>query len=85
VLRSANITPHETGIGSWTEEMFLIRFKMYADSAYVLPSVTPGEFNTIMPWTMYGQMKREDLVAIYAYLRTVKPIENKVEKYTMAN
>jgi mono/diheme cytochrome c family protein len=85
VLRSANITPHETGIGSWTEEMFLVRFKMYADSAYVLPSVAPGEFNTIMPWTMYGQMKREDLAAIYAYLRTVKPLENKVEKYTMAN
>ncbi|MEQ8362108.1 MAG: c-type cytochrome [Cyclobacteriaceae bacterium] len=85
VLRSSNITPHETGIGSWTEEMFVVRFKMYADSAYVLPSVSPGEFNTIMPWTMYGQMKREDLAAIYAYLRTVKPLDNTVEKYTPAN
>lgn len=85
VLRSSNITPHETGIGAWTEEMFMARFKMYADSSYVLPSVAPGEFNTIMPWTMYGQMKREDLAAIYAYLRTVKPLENKVVKFTPAH
>jgi hypothetical protein len=30
---------------------------------------------------MYGKMKEEDLRAIYAYLRTVKPISNKVERY----
>ncbi|HCM76005.1 MAG TPA: cytochrome C [Cytophagales bacterium] len=84
VLRSSNITPHETGIGAMTEQEFIARFKMYADSAYVPPSIPPGEFNTIMPWTMYGRMDREDLAAIYAYLRTVKPIENKVEKFTPA-
>ncbi|HNP06345.1 MAG TPA: c-type cytochrome [Cyclobacteriaceae bacterium] len=84
MLRSTNITPHETGIGSWTERMFIVKFKMYADSSFVLPNVAPGEFNTIMPWTMYGKMKREDLAAIYAYLRTVKPIENRVEKFTPA-
>jgi hypothetical protein len=81
VLRSSNITPHETGIGAWTEEMFIARFKMYADSAYVSPAIPMGEFNTIMPWTMYGRMTNEDLSAIYAYLRTVKPLENKVEKF----
>lgn len=84
VLRSANITPHETGIGSWTEEMFITRFKMYADSSYTPPSIPMGEYNTIMPWTMYGQMTHEDLSAIYAYLRTVKPMEHKVEKFTPA-
>ena len=82
VVRSSNITPHETGIGALTEEAFVARFKMYKDSAYVLPTVAPGEFNTIMPWTMYAQMEEEDLAAIYAYLRTVKPIENKVVKFT---
>jgi mono/diheme cytochrome c family protein len=81
VLRSSNITPHETGIGAWTEEMFIARFKMYADSAYVSPAIPMGEFNTIMPWIMYGRMTNEDLSAIYAYLRTVKPLENKVEKF----
>lgn len=85
VLRSSNITPHETGIGAWTEEMFIARFKIYADSSYAPPSIAVGEFNTIMPWTMYGQMTEEDLSAIYAYLRTVKPIENKVLKFTPAN
>ncbi|MEP2670719.1 MAG: c-type cytochrome [Cyclobacteriaceae bacterium] len=85
VLRSSNITPHPTGIGAWTEEMFVTRFKMYADSAYVLPNVAPGEFNTIMPWVMYGQMEREDLAAIYSYLKTVEPIENRVERFAPAN
>lgn len=83
VVRSMNISPDEnTGIGKWTKEQFVARFKMYADSAYITPSVAPGEFNTIMPWTMYAQMKEEDLAAIYAYLRTVKPVENKVTKFT---
>jgi mono/diheme cytochrome c family protein len=85
VVNSANITPDkETGIGTWTEEIFLRRFKMYADSAYVPPSVAPGEFNTYMPWTMYAQMEEDDLKAIYAYLRTVKPMTNKVVKFVPA-
>lgn len=85
VVRSANITPDkDTGIGSWTEEAFVARFKMYDDSATLasLPKVGPGDFNTIMPWTMYARMKRSDLAAIYAYLRTVKPMTNKVDKFT---
>jgi hypothetical protein len=55
---------------------------MYADSAYVTPPVNPGEFNTIMPWTMYAQMTEEDLGAIYEYLRTVAPVKNSVVKFT---
>jgi hypothetical protein len=83
ILRSANITPdEETGIGKWTEETFMARFRMYTDSAYVLPSVKPGEFNTIMPWTMYAKMKDEDLKAIFAYLKSLKPLSNKVVKYS---
>ena len=85
VLRSVNITPDKTGLGDWTEETFVQRFKMYADSAYVVPSVQPGEFNSIMPWVMYAEMEEDDLKAIYAYLRTVKPIENIVERFTPAN
>lgn len=82
---SANITPDkETGIGAWTEDMFIARFKSYADSTYIIPSVAPGEFNTIMPWTMYGQMTEEDLAAIYAYLKSVKPISNSVTKFVAA-
>ncbi len=84
VVRSSNITPHETGMGTWTEQAFVERFKMYADSAYSVPLTKPGEFNTIMPWTMYAHMTDEDLKAIFMYLKTVKPIENTVEKFTAA-
>jgi len=101
-VNSSNLTQDkETGIGSWTEEMFVTRFKQYADSGYVeemfvtrfkqyadsgyqAPRVQPGEFNSIMPWTMYAGMKEEDLKAIYAYLKTVKPIPNKVVKFIPA-
>jgi len=72
---SANITPHTSGIGHWTEEQFVKRFKMYVDSAYVIPSVAPGEFQTMMPWTMYAGMTEKDLAAVYQYLRTVAPVD----------
>ena len=80
-VTSANITPDkETGIGSWTEEMFVNRFQLNADGSQQR-SVGPNEFQTIMPWTMYGKMKRSDLEAIYAYLRTVAPVENRIVKF----
>jgi mono/diheme cytochrome c family protein len=86
VVRSANITPDKTtGIGNWTEQQFIRRFKMYTDSGYVLPTVNQGSFNTIMPWNMYSRMKQEDLAAIFAYLKQLKPVANTVEKYTAAS
>lgn len=85
LVRSSNISSHpETGIGKWTKENFIARFKMFSDSAYVSPSVEKGDFNTIMPWTMYGKMKEEDLAAIYAYLQSVAPIDNKIITFTSA-
>lgn len=83
-VRSANITPHKTGIGNWTEEQFLMRFKMYADSSYVPHEVGPGEFQTVMPWMMYATMKEEDLKSIFTYLKSLKPIENVVVKFEPA-
>lgn len=85
VLRTSNITPdNETGIGKWTEQEFIRKFKAYADSGYVVPNVAPGEFNTIMPWTMYAGMTEEDLASIYAYLRTIPPKKNLVERFSKA-
>lgn len=79
---SANITSDkETGIGSWSEEIFVRRFKMYQDSSYRIPTVTPGEFNTPMPWFTYSTLSEKDLAAIYAYLQTVKPIKNKKKAF----
>ena len=83
VVRASNLTSDkETGIGFWTEEIFIRKFKAYVDSSYVPEPVKQGEFNSIMPWTMYGKMQREDLAAIFAHLQTIQPISNKVEKFT---
>lgn len=83
VVTSSNITQDkETGIGNWTEEIFVKRFKQYQDSGYVVPKINPGEFNSLMPWLMYSGMKEEDLKAIFAYLKTIEPKKNEVVKFT---
>lgn len=85
IVRSGNISPHPTkGIGNWSEEVFLSFFHSRSDSAALARKMQPGEVNTIMPWTMYGTMKESDLKAIYAYLKTVKPIDNDVNKFSKA-
>jgi mono/diheme cytochrome c family protein len=77
---SANITPDQaTGIGSWTEEMFIGRFKTVAEAPESELALN-GRPNTEMPWRDYGGMTREDLGAIYAYLRTVPAISHRVPR-----
>jgi hypothetical protein len=79
---STNLTPDkETGLGNWTEEQFLQKFKQYADSNYVSAFHGPDEFNSIMPWTMFTGMKEKDLSAIYAFLMTLEPVRNKTERF----
>ncbi|MEO8710490.1 MAG: cytochrome c [Parafilimonas sp.] len=76
---SANITPDkETGIGDWSEAMFIHKFKQYTDSNYHAVKLKEGDPQTVMPWMMYSGMDSTDLKAIYAYLKTVKPVNNKV-------
>lgn len=36
---------------------------------------------SVMPWLGFRQLPEDDLKAIFAYLRTVKPIRNKVETH----
>lgn len=80
VLTTPNITmDKETGIGLWTKEIFVSKFKMYADSLYEIPKIKSGELNSPMPWVMYSGMTKEDLGAIYDYLNSLKPINNKIE------
>ena len=83
IVRSSNITPdNETGIGAWTEELFIQKFKIYTDSSYTSEPIMPGDFNSWMPWTMYSGMERDDLAAIFAYLKSLPPMKNKVVKFT---
>ncbi len=82
IVRSANITPDKTtGIGNWTEEIFVTRFKIYSDFTFVLPKVESG-FNTIMPWTIYSKIDEYDLKAMFAYLHSLDPINDPVVKFT---
>lgn len=82
ITTSANITPDKTnGIGYWTADAFVKRFKAYADSSYKPHKVGPREMNTAMPWMMYAGMEEADLRAIFAYLQTVKPLSNRVVKF----
>lgn len=84
IVRSANITPHTDGIGSWDKATFISRFKQYADSSYVPPAVDwkANDFQTVMPWTMYCHLTEQDLGAIYDYLHTLPPVAGKVEKWS---
>lgn len=85
VLRSTNITPHKaTGIGMWNEDFFVNRFKAYTDSSYVPERLSPGQFQSVMPWMMYGGMEENDLRAIYTYLQSVPEVENLVERFSFA-
>jgi hypothetical protein len=82
-VRSANITPDaDTGIGSWTEQQFVDKFKSFdgPDAAPTLSDVERRQ-NTPMPWTAYAGMTREDLAAIYTALRAQKPVVNRVTKF----
>jgi len=83
ILTSPNLTPHATGIAAMTEDDFLYRFKVYQDSSYVPAQVGPTDFQTVMPWAMYSGMKEEDLKAIYAYLQSLPPIDNKIQKFVV--
>ncbi|GAB4022965.1 c-type cytochrome [Spirosoma koreense] len=84
MIRSANITPdEETGLGRWTKAQFIARFKAHDPArGYVPHPVKPGEKQSLMPWMMYAGMTETDLGAIYTYLRSQKPIRNKVETFT---
>jgi mono/diheme cytochrome c family protein len=72
---SANITPDTaTGIGLWTEEVFLSKFQHYRNrEAY---DYNPGKYNSEMPWTIFANMTDDDIRSIYRYLRTIKPIHH---------
>ena len=69
---AANLTPDETGLGNWTEDQFMLairegKSKGLSGSRTLLPP---------MPWEMYRHMTDGELKAVFAYLKTLKPISN---------
>jgi len=71
---AANLTSDPTGIGNWQESNFLIalrdgKFKGISSSRTLLPP---------MPWEMFKLLTDDELKAMFAYLKSTKPINNVV-------
>src|SRR5271165_128254 len=68
VIYSANITPDRvTGIGAWSEQQFAraMREGLAADGTHLYPA---------FPYTAYTKVSDRDIHAIYAYLRSLQPV-----------
>lgn len=82
LVRSANLTPDaDTGIGGWTEQQFVDKFRAFRGVPARRLEGAERQQQTEMPWLDYAGMTDDDLAAIYAYLRTVKPVTNRVQKF----
>lgn len=73
---AGNLTPHETGIGTWTLEQFTkvlreAKFKGLDNSRPIMPPMPKH----------YAYMTDKDIEAVFEYLKTIKPIENRVPAY----
>jgi len=68
---SPNITPDATGIGNYTEEVFVKVMR----TGYI----GKRQLSTAMPWQFYSGQTDEDLKAMYAYLRAVPPVSHRVD------
>ena len=71
---AGNLTPHETGIGNWTEAQFKKaltegKYKGLDNTRMLLPP---------MPWINYASMKNEDIRAVFTYLKSLEPVDNVV-------
>lgn len=76
-MYTPNLTPDkETGLGDWTADDFYraMHEGKRKDGAFLYPA---------FPYTSYTKMPREDVDAIYAYLRTLPPIHNPQRKNDM--
>ena len=69
---AANLTPDETGIGSWSYEQFekAIREGKSKGMEGTRPILPP------MPWFNYAKMEDADLRAIFAYLMSLPKVNN---------
>ena len=72
---AANLTPDEmTGTGIWTFDTFKNTIRNGRHWGVARPLLPP------MPWFNYREMSDEDLAAVFAYTRTLKPIRNEVQQ-----
>jgi cytochrome c553 len=68
-----NLTPDKaTGLGSWTEAMFMKAIRTGKHQGEGRPILPP------MPWPQISQMTDDDLKAVWAFLQTLPPIQNAI-------
>lgn len=74
VSYAANLTPDPTGIGNWDENQFIYALREGKAKG------TPGARSLLppMPWEMFRHMTDDELKAVFAYLKTIKPVSNLV-------
>ena len=72
-LVTPNITPDDaTGIGRWTADDL---YRAMHDGV----NKAGQDLYPVMPYTFFTKVTRADVDDIYAYLRTVKPVSNRVD------
>jgi mono/diheme cytochrome c family protein len=70
---AANLTPDpETGLGKWTEEMFVATLRTRRHEGKGRPLLPP------MPAPMIAQLSDQDLRAVFSYLQSLAPVKNRV-------
>jgi len=68
-----NLTPDaETGLGSWTAEVFIKALRTGKDMGEGRDILPP------MPWLAFREFTDDDLEAIFAYLGSIKAVDNAV-------
>jgi mono/diheme cytochrome c family protein len=70
-VMAANITPDPSGISYYDEALFV--------EAIRTGKVRARSLDSTMPWIFYREMTDDDLKAIFAYLRTIKPVKHTVD------
>ena len=70
---TANLTPDpETGLGKWTEEMFIATMRTGRHQGKGRALLPP------MPYWMVGALSDEDIRSLFAYLQSLPPVKNRV-------
>ena len=79
---TANLTPHpDAYLGKATKAEFIGRFKSFESLTGDNAPPAPKGRNTVMPWLPLSGVTEDDLGMLYDFLKTLPPIENKVNSF----
>ena len=70
-VASLNLTPDPSGISYFDEKMFINALRTGTVNARLLAN--------IMPWAFFRNLSDDDLGSMFAYLRTLQPVQHRVD------